>query len=799
MIKNYFKIAWRNLWKNKVFSFINIIGLAVGMAAFMVIMMFVAYEKSFDNFHTKNIYRLNEVQTIGQQGATQKVALSMFPMGPALKLEFPEIKNFTRVKWHEKYQLTNGEKRIFVPEMFAVDSTFFNIFDFKVIRGNKQTALLKPHTTMLTQTTAKKLFGDADPIGKVITHYGDDTVTFTVTGILADMPKNSQLQFDGLFSFSSIFKPWMFTNWGGNWLNTYLELTPSANTDVLEKKFPAFLKKYSKNDAAKWLKLFVLPLKDVHANSADIGLDYINYQKFDRKSTNLFAIIALIVLVIACVNFINLSTARSAERAKEVGIRKSIGAHRFQLAIQFLGETILISFMALMLAVILVELALPYINDLSERDISFNIFNSFDLIFTVFCGTVLIGLISGIYPAIYLSSFQAVRVLKGSIQIGKDKGLLRNILVVAQFSSAIFLMIATVFVLRQLKFMEKQDPGYNREQIVNIPLDGITSRKYDRFKNALSGNMLVDGVTASQDILGSHLDQTGVTFRPHNGPKQDLGTTLLVVDANYLSLYKIKLAAGENFSGDTAMDTRQYIVNEALAHELLKDHPKAPVSSLLGEHFGFDSLGTIVGIAKNFNFNSLQYKIEPMFMISARKFGFRDVSVKINGSRTTEALAFIKSKWNSIYPGYPFEYQFLDDHFNEVYKANNQQSQIVGILSGLAIFISCLGLFGLASHSAEKRVKEIGVRKVLGASVQRIVLLLSGNFLKLVLVANLIAWPIAWYVMHKWLSDYAYRIDISWTIFALVAFVSVLIALVTISFQSVKAALANPVKSLRSE
>lgn len=799
MIKNYFKIAWRNLWKNKVFSFINIIGLAVGMAAFMVIMMFVAYEKSFDNFHTKNIYRLNEVQTIGQQGATQKVALSMFPMGPALKLEFPEIKNFTRVKWHEKYQLTNGEKRIFVPEMFAVDSTFFNIFDFKVVHGNKQTALLKPHTAMLTETTAKKLFGDADPIGKVITHYGDDTVTFTVTGILADMPKNSQLQFDGLFSFSSIFKPWMFTNWGGNWLNTYLELTPSANTDVLEKKFPAFLKKYSKNDAAKWLKLFVLPLKDVHANSADIGLDYINYQKFDRKSTNLFAIIALIVLVIACVNFINLSTARSAERAKEVGIRKSIGAHRFQLAIQFLGETILISFMALMLAVILVELALPYINDLSERDISFNIFNSFDLIFTVFCGTVLIGLISGIYPAIYLSSFQAVRVLKGSIQIGKDKGLLRNILVVAQFSSAIFLMIATVFVLRQLKFMQKQDPGYNREQIVNIPLDGITSRKYDRFKNALSGNTLVEGVTASQDILGSHLDQTGVTFRPHNGPKQDLGTTLLVVDANYLSLYKIKLTAGKNFSGDTAMDTRQYIVNEALAHELLKDHPKTPVSSLLGEHFGFDSLGTIVGIAKNFNFNSLQYKIEPMFMISARKFGFRDVSVKINGSRTTEALAFIKSKWNSIYPEYPFEYQFLDDHFNEVYKANNQQSQIVGILSGLAIFISCLGLFGLASHSAEKRVKEIGVRKVLGASVQRIVLLLSGNFLKLVFVANLIAWPIAWYVMHKWLSDYAYRIDISWTIFALVAFVSVLIALVTISFQSVKAALANPAKSLRSE
>ncbi|MDB5133493.1 MAG: yknZ 7 [Mucilaginibacter sp.] len=799
MIKNYFKVAWRNIWKNKIFSTINIIGLAVGMAAFMVIMMFVAYEKSFDNFHTKNIYRLNEVQTVGQQGATQKVALSMFPMGPALKLDLPEIINFTRVKWNEKYQLTNGEKRVFLPQMLAVDSTFLKIFDFKVIRGDRQTALLKPHTAMLTEATAKKLFGNADPIGRVITHYGDDTTTFAVTGILADVPKNSQLQFDGLFSFSSIFKPWMFKNWGGNWLNTYMELAPGTNPAALEKKFPAFVKKHMGPDGPKYVKLFVLPLKDVHSNSADIGLDYVNYQKFDKKSTNLFAIIALIVLIIACVNFINLSTARSAERAKEVGVRKSIGAHRFQLAIQFLAETVLISFIALIFAIALVELVLPYINSLSEREITFNMFSSVSMLVTVFGGTVLIGLISGIYPAIYLSSFQPVKVLKGSVQVGKNKSLLRNILVVTQFASAIFLMIATVFVLKQLRFMQKQDPGYNRDQIVNIPLDGVTTKKYDLLKKELSGNTMISGVTASQDILGSHLDQTGVTFKPANGPKQQLGTTVLVVDNNYLDLYKIKLAAGKNFSSEKTQDGRQYIVNEALAKELLKDHPKAPVSSLIGQQFGFDSLGTITGVAKNFNFNSLQYKIEPMFMISALHWGFRDVSVKINGGNPAAAIAFIKSKWDSIYPDYPFEYQFLDDHFNEVYKADNQVSQIVGILAGLAIFISCLGLFGLASHSAEKRVKEIGVRKVLGASVQRIVLLLSGNFLKLVFIANIIAWPLAWYAIHTWLSDFAYRIDITWVIFAIVAFTSVLIALITISFQSVKAAIANPVKSLRSE
>jgi len=360
-------------------------------------------------------------------------------------------------------------------------------------------------------------------------------------------------------------------------------------------------------------------------------------------------------------------------------------------------------------------------------------------------------------------------------------------------------MIATVFVLKQLNLMQTQDPGYTRDQIVNVKLDGVTYKNYDKFKNALLGSTLIEGVTASQDILGSHLDQTSVDFRPHDGPKQNIGTTLLVVDTNYLSLYKMKLLYGNNFSGDTAKDARQYIVNEALAHELLKDHPKRSISTLVGEHFGFDSLGTIVGIAKNFNFNSLQYKIEPMFMISARKFGFGNVSVKINGSRTADAIAFIKSKWNSINPDNPIDYQFLDDHFNEMYKADIQKSQIVSILSGLAIFISCLGLFGLASYSAEKRVKEIGVRKVLGASVQRIVLLLSGHFIILVLVANVITIPLASLVLHYWLQDFAYHITLTWIVFAAILVIAILIAFITISFQSIKAALANPVDSLRRE
>jgi putative ABC transport system permease protein len=799
MIKNYLKIAWRNIWKNKVFSAINIIGLSVGMAACIVIMLFVSYEKSFDNFHSKNIYKLDEVQKFPGMVSSQKVGLSMFPMGPTLQADFPEVKNFTRIRWQEKFQLTYGEKKVFIPEAFFVDTTFLNIFDFKLIKGDRATALLKQHSVVLTEETAKKIFGNADPIGKTITHYGGDTTTYAVIGIAANPPKNSHLQFDALFSFNTIFRPQMLNNWGGNWLDTYLVLAPNTDVKAFEAKMPAYLKKHMKGDGWKHYELFYLPLKDIHANSATIGLDYLNYQKFDKNLTNLFLAIALIVLVIACINFINLSTARSAERAKEVGIRKSIGAYRFQLAIQFLGETVMLALIALVFAFALVQIALPFINNLSHRDLSLPIFGNLGVTLLIIACTAIVGLISGIYPAAYLSSFNPVIVLKGSIQTGKNKGLLRNVLVVGQFTSAIFLMIATVLVVKQLYFMQHQDPGFSKDQVVTVPLNMVTPAKYDLLKQELLNSSLVKGVTAAQDNLGSHLDQSGIEFRPSDGPKRQLTATQLITDADYLKLYKIKLLMGKNFSGEKPQEGREYIINEALAKELLKDQPKKPLSSLIGQTFGYDSLGTIKGIVKNFNFNSLHYKIETLFMLSYKGDGFSTMSVKINGGNTAAALDFIKTTWKSVEPEIPFEYQFLDDHFNEVYQVDDQVSKIVGILAGLIIVISCLGLFGLASYSAEKRIKEIGVRKVLGASVQNITLLLSKNFLKLVVLANIIAWPIAWFVMYKWLQDFAYRINIQWWIFVLAGIISILIAFFTVSFQSIKAALTNPVKSLRSE
>jgi putative ABC transport system permease protein len=798
MIRNYIKTAWRNLWKNKVYSSINIAGLAIGMAACIIILIFVSYEKSFDNFHTKNIYRLNEVQKFEGMVAAQKVALSMFPMGPTLKEDFPEIKNFSRINATNNTPLNLGEKKIYIKRICFVDSTFLGLFDFTLLTGDRHTALEKKNNIVLTKAVAEMFFGNQDPIGKTLVNYDRDTTTLVVSGVLDNIPQNSQIQFDALVPFSTISRPEWMNNWGGNWLNTYLELEPNTNIAALEKKFPAYLKKHMEGDNWKSYELFLLPLKEVHAGATDIGLDSFNYQQFDKGYTKIFFIIAVVVLLIACINFMNLSTARSAERAREVGVRKSIGAFRWQLAVQFISESIMLSFIAMLFAVALVKIFLPFVNQLSQRSLDFPVFSNWKLILLLISGTVLLGVLSGLYPAGYLSSFRPVKVLKGSIQTGKGKGMLRNILVVSQFSCAIFLIIATVFAVKQLNYMKNRPTGFDREQIVTVPLTDNADRKFDILKKDLLQNTLVSAVTGSQDVLGSHLDQSGIKFKG-DGPVRQLSSTRLIVDPDYLTTYKISLLKGRNFSSDKSANGNEYIINESLAKELLKDDTKKDISSLLGKQFGFDSTGRIVGIAQDFNFNSLHHKIETLFMFNTTNWGLNNMSVKINGNKAKESIAFIQSVWQKNLPGIPFEYQFLDDHFEDIYRADSQISTIVGSLAILAIIISCLGLFGLASYSAEKRIKEVGIRKVLGASLESIVMMLSKDFLKYVLIAALIAWPLSWMAVHKWLQDYAYRIDISWWIFLSAVLVAVVIAFVTISFQAIKAGTSNPVKSLRSE
>jgi putative ABC transport system permease protein len=798
MFKNYFIITWRNLTRNKVYSAINIIGLATAIAACIVIFLFVFYENSFDSMHHRNLYRLNMQQKNADTKTSTKNGGTEFSTAQTLKDEFPEVVNYTRVDDYGQYEMTYGEKRVFFPQIFFVDTSFLGLFDFPLLEGDRHTALQKPNSLVLTVAAARELFGSADPIGKTVSHLGEDTLLFTVTGILKDVPGNSQLQFDALPSMNTIYKPEWMTH--GHGVTTYVELAPHTDVAALEKKFSAYLKKYRMSGGQQLsYELFLLPLKDVHANAADISDEHVNFQKFDKRYTYMLIVIGLLVLLIASINFMNLSTARSVERGKEVGIRKSIGASRPQLGIQFLGESVLLALIALVIALGLVTLVLPYVYKLSGRALSPLLVTHPGLLGAVFLGTILLGVLSGLYPAIYLSSFQPVRVLKGGSDTGKNKGAFRNILVVAQFSSAIFLVIATIFVFRQLNYMETQDPGFDRDQIITLHLRDNNSRNFGRLKQALLTNPLVTGVTGAFDQLGSPLATMGVGFWSGDDPLRVLFTPCLWVDPSYLTVYKIPLLAGRTFSNAKSANANEFVINEMLARELLKDRPGTPLSSLVGRHFGGDTLGSIIGICKDFNFNSLHYKIEPMFMMVQTGGMWGTMSVKISGRQARPAITFIESAWKKVFPEYPFDYQFLDDHYKELYRTDAQVSQIVAIMAGLAILISCLGLFGLASFSTEKRIKEIGIRKILGASVNDIVFLLSRHFIGLVLIGNLIAWPLAWLALHRWIQGYAYRVAISWWVFVLAGSAALLIALGTISSLTIKAATNNPVNNLRTE
>jgi putative ABC transport system permease protein len=801
MLKNYFKIGWRNLKKNKVYSTINIFGLATGIAACLVILLFVLYEKSFDSMHSKNIVRLNEIQKFEGMVKPQNVALSMYPMGPTLKNEFPEVKNFARIIQANKMDLRNKGTKIFLPSVLYADSTFLKLFDFELIEGDRNTLLDKINSIVLTQKSAKKIFGNENPIGKSVTKYSNDTTIYTVTGILKDIPENSHLQFDGLVSFITAASNENINNWAGNWMITYLELEQGTNIASLEKKFPAYLKKYMvEDDGWKYYQLFLQPLTDVHSGSTTITHDYINYQKFDENYTYIFSIIAFIILLIACINFINLSTARSAERAREVGIRKTIGAEKFQLTGQFLGESILMAFFAMFIAIAIVKLALPSINNLSQRHLELPL-TDFSFLLLLIGGTGIVGLIAGLYPASYLSSFNPTRVLKGSIQTKKSKINLRNALVIGQFTGAILLIIGTVFSLRQLDFMQKADTGFDREQVMIAPLNRNTTENYNTLKQELLKNTAINSVTAAQQTLGNNLHQAGVVFHG-SGAARELTTSQVIVDSDYLRLYKIPIIAGRDFEASIRDYGKAYIINETMAKELLKDTPKAPLETLIGKKFGFegmDSTGFIAGVAKDFNFNSLHHKIETLSIFCQKEWGYSEAAIRINKTDINDAVNIVETTWKKINPDQPFEYKFLDDHFSELYRADQIVSKVVGILTGLAILISCLGLFGLTTYAAEKRIKEIGIRKVMGASVLNITTMLSKDFIRLVIIANLVAWPIAWFGVNRWLQDFAFRVSINWWIFVLAGTSTLIITMLTVSYQAVKAALMNPVKSLKSE
>lgn len=796
MYKNYLKIAFRNLLKYKGYSFINITGLALGMAACLLILLFVNNELGFDGFHEKkaNIYRLDEVQRFGGV-SEQKVALSMYPMGPSMLADYPEIVNFSRYWTAGKNLVEYNNKRVYMKNLVRVDTSFLQMFDFKLIDGSRENAFQNNLDILISETLSKTIFGDEDPMGKVVkTNDGD---LLKVTGIFEDVPENSHLQFDALISVALWDSEQRQNRWGSNYLNTYLQLAPNADPAALEAKFDDFIVKYMSEEALEAYTLFLQPLADVHLGSMDITHDYNNHKKFAKSSVNIFLILAFFVLLIASINFMNLSTARAATRSREVGVRKSIGAFKGQITGQFMIESILLTFFALIIALGLCALALKPLNQIIDRDLSLSLFFEPVNLLVILGVTIVIGVLSGIYPALVMSGFNPVLALKGSI-VSSKASLFRNSLVVFQYAIAIAIIIGTVVATDQLNYMQNLDLGFEKDNVVAIGMYADTNEKYDLLRSELNNLPNVSAVTATTQRLGNNLHQTGMQYRADTALIQS-SSSFVVVDNNFFDFYEMEILEGRALSNEYASDNAglSFIVNETLAKEL-----GTGGREVVGMPFNFggsDTLGTVVGIVRDFNYNKLSLKVEPLFMSKQNFGGWSEINVKVKGGEIQQSIAEIEAVWTELFPNRPFEYQFLEEHIGQMYRSEQQLTKVISILSVLAIIIASLGLFGLASFTVRQRIKEMGIRKVLGASMQQIVFILSRKFTLLVFIAFAIAAPITWYFMNDWLNGYAFSISIGVGIFLTVGMGSWLIALLTVSVQSLRVAKSNPVETLRVE
>ena len=798
MIKNYLLIALRNIRQSPLYAFINIFSLAIGLTACMVIYLFIRDERSFDAFHTKNetIYRLDEVQNFPGTNL-QKVALSMPGMAPAMLKDFPEVANYTRFMCRPKQLLVKDEKRFLLPFLATVDSTFLEVFDFEVKQGDRLTALDEPYSIMITEKTALKFFESAEKaMGNTVTFRDKE---YKVTGILGEVPENSHMKFDALVSMTTVTSEEKNFNdrWGSNFLNTYLVL--HANTDIkgLEAKFPAFMSRHMDNpDINKFYVLYLQRLQDVHLASTDIEHDYNNYRKFNGEYLDIFSIVGIFILLIASLNFMNLTTARASHRWKEIGVRKTVGAKKLQLFLQFIFESTVLAFFSLILAAALSLFFVPLINAALDRQLSLLSFldNPINLFYLLMV-TIGLGLITGIYPSFYMTSFTMARVLKGGNK-GAGRSIFRSGMVVVQFGLALAMIVSTLIVIQQLSFMQNKDLGFNKEQMMLVDMNGEANEKFETLKTELKRSPLILGVTASGQRLGENFHQSGFKVKGDTGVF-NITPSNVNVDYEYLDVYGIKLKEGRGFSKDVATDKDMaFIINESFAKELgIKDITGTPAGH---SWYHNDSLGTIIGVAKDFNFNSLHYKINTLQMSVHPEWGYDEMSVKIDATRADEAISFVKKLWDD-HVSYPFDYSFLDEHFEKLYRTDQQMSSVVAIMAGLAILISCMGLFGLAAITTSRKIKEIGIRKVLGATEAQITVLLSRNFTLLLVISFVIASPVTYWLLLKWLESFAYRITINPLLFFLGGFVALTIALLTISYHTVRSARSNPVDSLRYE
>ncbi len=806
MLKNYLKVAWRNMMRSKIFTLINVMGLAVGMAACILILLFVRDELSYDGYHenSDNIYRVSREFFDRDGESSLHLGHCAPPYCPLLKQDFDGIIE-KAVRFREGYQplMTYQDKQFEEERFFWVDKDVFDIFSWEVLAGDPQKALSEPNTLVLTQSTARKYFGEENPIGKTINY--NNQADLMVTGLIEDIPHNSHFQIDMLGSFVTlenfIGRDNLMQNWGSNNYSTYLLLKDGYDPQELEAQFPDFLDRHMQFPNATvephvWTALHLMPLKDIHLHSQ---LDSEIEANSDISLVYIFTIIALFVLIIACINFINLSTARSSRRAKEVGLRKVIGANRSSLIRQFISESMLISVIALFLGILLVELSLPFFNDFIERQLDLDYFGDAYSLLLLAAIALISGLVAGSYPAFYLSSFKPISILrKNSHTSSGGKSPLRSVLVVTQFTISIVLIIGVGIVQQQLDFVRNKALGFEKEHLLVLPLSDQMYENYAQIKPRLLQNPGINGISiASRVPSGRLLDSQGgdIEFKDEI---VDINFRLADVHVghDYLQTLGVQLIAGRDFDINLATDSGEaFILNRAAIEGIGFEDPE----QALGKRMNYGGrTGRVVGVTENFHFESLHQPIMPViFMVTQGRAG--SMLFRINEKNREEVLAYLEDEWKSLRAGFPFTYYFIEDRFSEQYNEEDRLSKVVNYFSMLAIVIAALGLLGLASFTAERRFKEIGIRKVLGANVGQILLLLTRNFTLLVLLGFVLAIPIAWYAMSGWLESFAYHIEINAAPFLWAGFLAVLLAWMTISWHAYRAATRNPIDALRQE
>jgi putative ABC transport system permease protein len=805
MLQNYFKIAWRNLLRNRAFSAINIVGLAIGLASCMLISLYVLDELSFDRYNDKADQIVRVVFKGTMQGGKINESHVMPPTGPALKADYPEVLEATRIRQAGRPKILIGEKLFKDDDMAFVDANFFKVFTLPFIKGNEKNALTEPNTVVLTKETAKKYFGSEDPVGQLIS-FKDSPTPFKVTGVSKEVPHNSHFHYS-IFSSMASLEEAKSTSWMQSEFFTYLLLQKGYDYKKLEAKIPQTVEKYMGPQIQKAmgltmaefrktgndLGLFLQPLTDIHLRSDFV---YDTGKSGDIKYVYIFGAVAAIMLVIACINFMNLSTAGASKRAREVGVRKVMGSKKQELIWQFLLESILLTSISLVLATTLAFLFLPLFNELSGKELTLQTSSLPQLVPAILLFGLVVGILAGSYPAFFLSSFKPIAILKGKFTAGKGSIGLRSGLVVVQFCISIILIIGTAVVFQQLRYIQNKKLGYNNEQVVVLDTWPLQNNQ-EAFRNELKQDTRIGGISTSGYVPAGDSYNNNYLIYPDEQSTTLVKSIRYEVDAHYIPTLGMELAYGRNFSGEFGNDSAGVILNETAASMLgwdknALDHTISRFSSE-----GEKSTYRVIGVVKDFHFRSLHERITPLVMTLTRDAGIS--IIKIQTKDVNGVLASMKAKWDKFKPDNAFEYSFLDERFNNTYKAEQKTGQILGIFSALTIFVASLGLFGLATFTAQQRTKEIGVRKVLGASVISVTALLSGDFLKLVGIAIIIAMPVAWYGMNQWLQNFEYKTEISFWTFILAGVLSVAVALFTVSFQSVKAALTDPVKSLRSE